>query len=278
MKKDLLQASKVLLLGLILSAGISFADGIWAEPECAPPDCNTWRPVDISPEPQWKSGDLYVMGEAFFDEEAGDLGAVDGMLYTERFFASGPSVFSGSVDVGLEDYPNNWLRVTGKLGVNLDSPDGGVGRVPFYDAAIPATQPTKELDVNGDARIRNLSGATSGSLCAGTDGTLTRCEAVEDVVDDTSFYEANIITVNSGDILFHQGWKSCPATHPHPIGGGGRCFNDGIGEGFMIESQPSRGSTTHWTNLDGPDELPYSWWVKCEDSTDVVTVYAICSK
>jgi len=278
-KKELMKSLKVIALAVLLSGGIAFADVTWNEPDCAPPNCNPDTPVNVGTTPQSKAGDLNIMGEDW--EYGGGIGALDGMLYTELFISGGPAAFLISVDVGdAESNPDGLLRTTGKLGVNLDE---GIDTDEYnYVLGIP----TKELDVNGDARIRGIGTPTGGvdilekgqALgCVETNGTFFRC-TIDDIMPPApSNYETHIITVNSGDILFYQGWKSCPATHPHPIGGGGKCYVDGIGEAKMIESQPSRGSVTHWTNLDEPDELPYSWWVKCDDSADIVTVYAICS-
>src|SRR3990167_6194741 len=62
MKKDFIKLSKIIVLGVLLSAGITFAAN-WTPPSTSFPGNNTPAPVNVGRDAQIKSGQLSVGGD-----------------------------------------------------------------------------------------------------------------------------------------------------------------------------------------------------------------------
>ena len=68
MKTKIIQNIKAIILGLIIAVGVGYAaaaptdTGVWTPPDCLPPNCNAFAPINVSDIGQIKLGTLAVGG------------------------------------------------------------------------------------------------------------------------------------------------------------------------------------------------------------------------
>ncbi len=142
--KKIIQTTKIIVLGLILSAGFAFAQ-IWNGPP-APPPANTNTPtlIDIGPVTQLKSGSL----------RTGPLGV------------DGSSLLHGNVRiVGVSTTTPSNLYVSGKVSI------GVISSIPPFPSL------TEKLEVNGEIKVSTLQSPTSipAQICVNASGVLVLC-------------------------------------------------------------------------------------------------------
>lgn len=169
MKKELLQTAKIVLVGLLLSVGVSYVSSFtfWNNAVGVAPSNNVDEVVNTSDNSQTKEGSLFIE-----DEGLGKVGA-------DNLFVNTISYFGSKVDIGKKfvgggfglpvSTPDTNLNITGKLNINLD---GGA-----------AFTPTEDVNVAGTIRMRQLAEdenpgiSYNATICADSTGTLMLCDA-----------------------------------------------------------------------------------------------------
>ena len=162
--KTIKQSILIIVIGLALASGISFAAGTWSDPTANPTGGNTDAPINTGSSPQAKSaglalgiGDktyapengLYVQGGSFFQGSAwfNTNANVVGTLTTNGLYVQGSAWFNnsagfvGDVSIG-EKTKTETLQVTddaekGKVLISSDSSGNaswGTFPLPGYDS------------------------------------------------------------------------------------------------------------------------------------------------
>lgn len=170
MKKELLQTAKIVLVGLLLSVGVSYVSSstFWNNAVGVAPSNNADEVINTSDNSQTKEGSLFIE-----DEGLGKVGADNLFVNTISYFGSKVDIgkkFIGGGGFGLPvSTPDTNLNITGKLSVNLD---GGA-----------AFTPTEDVNVAGTIRMRPLAEdenpgiSYNATICADSTGTLMLCDA-----------------------------------------------------------------------------------------------------
>ncbi len=124
MKKQFLQSAKVIILGLILTVGASYAMATWTNPLSTAPSGNVYVPINVNPAGQFKLGGLAIVTGNF---SVGFLG---------------PSIFKVS-----QGSPN-------KITIG-DAPGGnGTTKISLFGAGLYNSNPTaKRLCINSAAQV-----------------------------------------------------------------------------------------------------------------------------
>ncbi len=148
MKKDIIQTAKIIILGIILSAGFAFAQA-WTGPTGTPPTNNAPAPINVSGSVQAKSGSIIV-------------GAPDS-TYARQALAGYPGLFTGYLlaDDGIISFGTS--NLVGPVVVGQVSP------------SIKS-----DLTVTGSAYIKTIPNQSSeqqqsSQVCVGTGGQLVLC-------------------------------------------------------------------------------------------------------
>jgi hypothetical protein len=157
-KKNILQPIKILILGLVLSLGVSY---VFAALQGAPPTGNVAGPLNVGPSAQTKEGSLDIsggnlrvlsggfrsVGSALFDDMV-EIGGIVLNPADNKLIVSGNSKMSGNLTV------TGTVKITGGspgLGKVLTSDANGVGTwqtvtstptVTEFWTGTPATNPT----------------------------------------------------------------------------------------------------------------------------------------
>ena len=124
--KTIKQSILIIVIGLALVSGISFAAGTWSNPKANPTGGNTDAPINTGSSPQAKSAELALAGLA--------LGLYDfNYIPDNGLYVQGGSFFQGSA------WFNTNAEVVGDVGIG-----GNVG--------IGTDDPGEKLEVSGKQR------------------------------------------------------------------------------------------------------------------------------
>jgi cysteine-rich repeat protein len=151
MKKGFIQSYKIIMLGLVLAAGLSFA---WTAPAGTFPNNDSIPPIDVTPTPQVKGGTV----------TGGSLFHVNGILSTD-----GLGIF-GNAWITDTDILNASHPGTGTLEVHsLSAVNNGGSSAPNYSATAP---------VCTDNAGKLILCSSTGAVCG--DGTTDAPETCDD--------------------------------------------------------------------------------------------------
>lgn len=191
-----LNAVKVIVLALVLTVGFQYVMAqtapSWQAPTSAPPQGNTYAPLNVGPSGQVKDGGL-TLGFT--------LGASSPALIIKNgTLCLQPAVGAPGPFPPEGDCRSSWPVTSGGSGSGINCSSSGctAGFLPLFDGAstitssvvkqvsvggsvgnaigigLGASSPTERLDVNGRVRIRNTDAAAGKVLTAtGSDGTAT---------------------------------------------------------------------------------------------------------
>lgn len=183
MKREIIKTAKVVIIGVVLSFGVSyvFSGSYWNNAGSNPTGGNVKEVVNIFDSLQTKTGSLNLSN-----------GAGTAKLSADTLEIRNPSYLGAKVDIGKrfvvgggfglpESTLDTDLRVTGKIGVNLDE----VG-----------LEPTTTIDADGTMKLRPLSQANNAGIiydakiCADTLGTLMLCDSAFNFSWDVEYVPA----------------------------------------------------------------------------------------
>lgn len=102
---------KAVILGLILTGGISFAlaDGVWTAPSCSPPNCNVDAPINVGSSAQIKSGKV-----ALGVKSITDVNATESLLQVYgKLLADSGAVFNGPIIIKDGTAQNGYVLTAG---------------------------------------------------------------------------------------------------------------------------------------------------------------------
>lgn len=90
------QSILAIVIGLVLSAGVSYAVGTWKDPACGPTGCNTDAPINTGPDDQIKIGGLLI-GDPILGL---DIKGASSFTGTAQFLASNPMKINNGAQYG----------------------------------------------------------------------------------------------------------------------------------------------------------------------------------
>ena len=170
MKKDLIKSIKIIIIGLLLSVGVSYVSSstFWNNATGTAPSGNLKEVVNTSDHEQVKLGSLFI-------ENGGS-----GKLSADELFVNHGSYFGSKVDIGKKfvggvggfgtpaSTLDTDLSVTGKIGVNLDE----AGLIPTAGIHVDGSMKLRPLKESSNPGI-----AYNAKICADELGTLMLCDA-----------------------------------------------------------------------------------------------------
>lgn len=169
MKREIIKTAKVVIIGVILSFGVSyvFSGSYWNNAGSNPIGGNVKEVVNMFDSLQTKTGSLNLSN-----------GVGTAKLSADLLTIKEESYFGAKVDIGKrfvvgggfglpESTLDTDLRVTGKMGVNLDE----VGLVPTTAVEADGTMKLRPLAQENNAGI-----VYDAKICADTLGTLMLCD------------------------------------------------------------------------------------------------------
>ncbi len=147
---DVLRNIKIVLLSIVISFGVSLVYA-WNGPVSAPPNYNTYTPINVSVTSQTKAGSLW----------------------TGAFLTEGGGYFGGNVGIG-EANPQAKLHIGGTAGVDgIMFPDGTV-QTTAYVGVVSAPPGSETFTSNGTftvpANVRSITVEVRGAGGGGGQG------------------------------------------------------------------------------------------------------------
>ncbi len=170
MKTKIIQNTKAIILGLIITVGVGYAAAAdWTAPTCTPPGCNAPAPINVSISDQYKEGGLEV-GYATL----GNLSKTDNLSTSVRFAVpKGTSYFenilsyASIVSNSLKFLPRTGISASADLVNSIEMFSDGQRKLSFYDNV--AHENIFSVDT-GTIVIKNGSQAANKVLASDEDG------------------------------------------------------------------------------------------------------------
>ncbi len=163
MKIKITQTIKIIALGLILSAGIAFAQ-TWTGPTGAPPASNVAAPINVSSANQVKAGALGTGPLVVFGSEAGVQSSSSSAIFRATTPAAAFCMNCGPTSRGWFGAADWFGNNTGGVGIWNDNTSGSASIALLNDGKVT---------VNGSGLAH--SNSTSQPVCITSTGQLALC-------------------------------------------------------------------------------------------------------
>jgi len=147
--KDLVKLSKVIILGLVVGIGVTYASATWVGPTCQPPECNTPAPLNVGESEQIKLGAVTLNANTTPFE------------WGLRVF--GKSLFEGQVQIKGGNPGLNKVLTSDEAGLASWQTPATSGGMTIVITGLMGTGYNNNLNVGTNWDILNFHGSTNAS-------------------------------------------------------------------------------------------------------------------